>query len=266
MKLTILGTGNAAVTEVYNTCFAFSDGDRHFLVDAGGGNQILKRLKDAGIPLKDIHDIFITHEHIDHLLGLIWLVRMIGQNMNKGKYEGDLRIYCHADLIPVIRTITDLTIQKKVTKHIGERIQLIPVEHGETKEIIGCPVTFFDIYSTKAKQYGFTAMLPGGVKFTCAGDEPYNEKDYEFVKGSDWLMHEAFCLYGEADEFGPYEKHHSTVKEACQTAEQLQIPNLILYHTEDKNIARRKELYTSEGRGFYRGSLYVPDDMETFEI
>ncbi|OUQ52520.1 MBL fold metallo-hydrolase [Lachnoclostridium sp. An118] len=266
MKLTILGTGNAAVTEVYNTCFAFSDGDRHFLVDAGGGNQILKRLKDAGIPLKDIHDIFITHEHIDHLLGLIWLVRMIGQNMNKGKYEGDLRIYCHADLIPVIRTITDLTIQKKVTKHIGERIQLIPVEHGETREIVGCPVTFFDIYSTKAKQYGFTAMLPGGVKFTCAGDEPYNEKDYEFVKGSDWLMHEAFCLYGEADEFGPYEKHHSTVKEACQTAEQLQIPNLILYHTEDKNIARRKELYTSEGRGFYRGSLYVPDDMETFEI
>lgn len=266
MKLTILGTGNAAVTEVYNTCFAFSDGDRHFLVDAGGGNQILKRLKDAGIPLKDIHDIFITHEHIDHLLGLIWLVRMIGQNMNKGKYEGDLRIYCHADLIPVIRTITDLTIQKKVTKHIGERIQLIPVEHGETKEIIGCPVTFFDIYSTKAKQYGFTTMLPGGVKFTCAGDEPYNEKDYEFVKGSDWLMHEAFCLYGEADEFGPYEKHHSTVKEACQTAEQLQIPNLILYHTEDKNIARRNELYTSEGRGFYHGSLYVPDDMETFEI
>ena len=266
MKLTILGTGNAAVTEVYNTCFAFSDGDRHFLVDAGGGNQILKRLKDAGIPLKDIHDIFITHEHIDHLLGLIWLVRMMGQKMNKGKYGGDLRIYCHADLIPVIRTITDLTIQKKVTKHIGERIQLIPVEHGETKEIIGCPVTFFDIYSTKAKQYGFTAMLPGGVKFTCAGDEPYNEKDYEFVKGSDWLMHEAFCLYGEADEFGPYEKHHSTVKEACQTAEQLQIPNLILYHTEDKNIARRKELYTSEGRGFYHGSLYVPDDMETFEI
>lgn len=266
MKLTILGTGNAAVTEVYNTCFAFSDGDRHFLVDAGGGNQILKRLKDAGIPLQDIHDIFLTHEHIDHLLGLIWLVRMIGQNMNKGKYEGDLRIYCHSDLIPVIRTITDLTIQKKVTKHIGERILLIPVGHGETKEILGCPVTFFDIFSTKAKQYGFTMRLPGGAKFTCAGDEPYNEQDRPFVEGSDWLMHEAFCLYAEADVFGPYEKHHSTVKEACQTAEELGIPNLILYHTEDKNIARRKELYTGEGQAFYHGNLYVPDDMETFEI
>lgn len=266
MKLTILGTGNALVTEVYNTCFAFSDGDRHFLVDAGGGNQILKRLKDAGIPIQDLHDIFLTHEHIDHLLGLIWLIRIIGQRMNKGKYDGELRIYCHNDLIPIIQTITDLTLQKKVTRLIGDRILFVPVESGETRTIIGCPVTFFDIYSTKAKQYGFTMMLPGNVKFTCAGDEPYNEKDYEYVKGSDWLMHEAFCLYKEADEFGPYEKHHSTVREACQTAEKLEIPNLILYHTEDKNIRHRKELYTEEGKEFYHGRLYVPDDMETFEI
>ena len=33
-------------------------------------------------------------------------------------------------------------------------------------------------------------LLPNGVKFTCCGDEPYNEEDYEFVKGSDWLTHE----------------------------------------------------------------------------
>lgn len=62
MKLTILGTGNATVTECYNTCFALSDGNRHFLVDTGGGNRILKVLKDTGIQLEDIHDIFITHE------------------------------------------------------------------------------------------------------------------------------------------------------------------------------------------------------------
>ena len=79
-------------------------------------------------------------------------------------------------------------------------------------------------------------------KFTCVGDEPYNEADYEFVKGSDWLMHEAFCLFGEADKFNPYEKHHSTVKEACQLAEQLQIPNLVLYHTEETYLKERKEL------------------------
>ena len=46
MKLTILGTGNATVSECYNTCYAISDEGKHFLVDAGGGNRILKVLKD----------------------------------------------------------------------------------------------------------------------------------------------------------------------------------------------------------------------------
>ena len=164
MKLTILGTGNATVTECYNNCFALSDGNRHFLVDTGGGNRILKVLKDMGIQLEDIHDIFITHEHIDHLLGVIWLIRMIGQKkIGQGKYEGNLRIYCHEELAKSIRTIAKLTIQKKVTKYFDDRILFVPVQHGETREILGCPVTFFDIFSTKAKQFGFTMQLPDGV-------------------------------------------------------------------------------------------------------
>lgn len=266
MKLTMLGTGHASVTECYNTCFVLSEGNRHFLVDTGGGNQILKRLKDAGIRLEDVHDIFITHEHIDHLLGLIWLIRMAGQKMEQGKYEGELRIYCHRELVSTIRTIAELTIQKKVTKHIGGRIQMIPLENGEEREIIGCPVTFFDIESTKAKQYGFSMFFADGKKLSCCGDEPYNPCEYEYVKGSDWLMHEAFCLFAEADKFQPYEKHHGTVKEACELAEKLQVPNLILYHTEEKNLVRRKELYTAEGQEFYHGNLYVPDDMEEIEL
>jgi ribonuclease Z len=266
MKLTILGTGNAAVSECYNTCCVLSDKEEYFLVDAGGGNRILKLLKDAGIELEDIHNIFVTHEHIDHVLGVIWLIRMIGQRMNQGKYEGDLRIYCHQELAEKIQTIASLTIQKKVCRHMGERIQFVKVESGEQREIMGCTVTFFDIASTKAKQFGFTMKLKNGGKFTCVGDEPYNEANYEYVKGSSWLLHEAFCLYAEADKFKPYEKHHSTVKEACQLAEELGVPNLLLYHTEETHLKERKELYTAEGQEYYHGNLYVPDDMEEFII
>ncbi|MCU6747641.1 MBL fold metallo-hydrolase [Faecalicatena acetigenes] len=266
MKLTILGTGNATVTQCYNTCFALSEGRLHFLVDAGGGNQILRILEEKNISLEDIHHIFITHEHIDHLLGLIWLIRMIGQKMNQGKYEGDLYIYCHGELVSVIETIAGLTIQKKVTKHIGKRILLTSVESGESKEILGCPVTFFDIGSTKAKQFGFSMLLPDQKKLSCCGDEPYNVCEESYVKGSDWLMHEAFCLYEEADKFKPYEKHHSTVKEACQLAEKLKIKNLLLYHTEDTHIRERKKLYSEEGKKYYSGNLHVPDDGEVFAL
>ena len=60
MKLTILGTGNATVSACYNTCYAISDEGKHFLVDAGGGNRILKVLKDTGIDMNDIHDIDVA--------------------------------------------------------------------------------------------------------------------------------------------------------------------------------------------------------------
>ena len=42
--------------------------------------------------------------------------------------------------------------------------------------------------------------------------------------------------------------------------------NLLLYHTEDKNIKKRKELYEAEGSQYFRGKLYVPDDLEQIEI
>ena len=39
MKLTMLGTGNALVTECYNTCFLMEEQGQLFLVDGGGGNS-----------------------------------------------------------------------------------------------------------------------------------------------------------------------------------------------------------------------------------
>ena len=46
-RLIMLGTGNALVTRCYNTCFAIQDDDEYFLVDAGGGNGIMRQLQDA---------------------------------------------------------------------------------------------------------------------------------------------------------------------------------------------------------------------------
>lgn len=89
MKITILGTGNAQVTECYNTCYVLSSEEGSLLVDGGGGSMILIRLKQAGIDVGSIHHIIVTHKHIDHVLGIIWMMRVICQNMNSGSYEGD---------------------------------------------------------------------------------------------------------------------------------------------------------------------------------
>ena len=130
MKLTILGTGNALVTKCYNTCFVLSDNNRHLLVDGGGGSEILARLEKAEIDWHDIKDIFVTHKHIDHLLGIIWMIRIITQNMAKGKYEGEVNLYAHEEVIEILQNMANTLLVKKTTKFIGDRFHMITVTDG----------------------------------------------------------------------------------------------------------------------------------------
>ena len=105
MKLTILGTGNAAVTECYNTCFLLTEGPDRLLVDGGGGNGIFRQLKAAGVRWQDVRSIFVTHKHLDHITGILWMMRMILQGMARGQYEGEATIYSHKEVTGLLRTI-----------------------------------------------------------------------------------------------------------------------------------------------------------------
>ena len=135
-----------------------------------------------------------------------------------------------------------------------------------TARLCGDDVTFFDIHSTKLLQFGFTTRLHNGKKLTCLGDEPFNPACRGIVEGTDWLLCEAFCLLEQADIFKPYEKHHSTVADAARLANELGVPHLVLWHTEDKSYAQRKALYSAEARKHYGGDLHVPDDLDVIEL
>ena len=266
MKLTMLGTGNALVTECYNTCFVLEDDGQHLLVDGGGGSAILAQLKHAGYDWMDMRHIFVTHKHVDHLLGIVWMVRMICQFMDHGEYQGEAWIYSHAEVLELLRDMAGKLLRAKETAHIDERLHMVEVTDGQTLDLIGHETTFFDIGSTKAKQFGFSMQFDGDRRLVCCGDEPLSDAGRPYAQDADWMLHEAFCLYSQADIFDPYEKHHSTVKDACELGEELGVKNLLLYHTEDKNIARRKELYAAEGAPHFSGGLWVPDDLESIEL
>lgn len=263
MKLTMLGTGNALVTECYNTCFLIEDRGKLFMVDGGGGNTILRQIKYTGYNWMDVRHIFVTHKHLDHLIGIIWMVRMICQFMDHGAYKGEAYIYSHAEVLKLIRDMAKKLLQKKESDFIDDRLHLVEVEDGGTLSIIGHKMTFFDIQSTKAKQYGFCMEINDGRMLTCCGDEPLTTCVEKYAEKSEWMLHEAFCLYSQKDIFEPYEKHHSTVKDACELAERLGVKKLLLYHTEDRNLANRRQMYREEGIKYFRGELWIPDDLES---
>ncbi len=265
-QLIMLGTGSAMVTKCYNACFAIRRDDDYLLVDSGGGNGILRQLSCAGIDLKQIHHIYVSHEHCDHMLGMIWIIRAIGAMIRREEYEGDLYIYGHSELMERLRSVAGLTLSKRYTWLFDNRIKFMPLYKDDRMNIMGYNMTFFDIGSTDVRQYGFTTVLANGRKLTFTGDEPLREFCYHYAQGSDWMIHEAYCLYSERDRYNPHDKGHGTVKESCELASYLGIPNLVLWHTEDDNISRRKALYGGEGRLYYYGNLYIPDDLEVIDL
>lgn len=122
-KLIMLGTGNAMVTKIFNTCLLIElpDGEL-FMTDAGGGNGILRQMEQAGADYSRIHHMFVTHGHTDHILGVVWMIRKIASLMNGGKYEGQLHIYCHDVVADMLNTMCTMMLKKKDLANVGRDI------------------------------------------------------------------------------------------------------------------------------------------------
>lgn len=262
----MLGTGDAMVTHCYNTCFVLETPAARLLVDAGGGNGILVQLGKAGVDLNGVNDMFVTHAHTDHVLGAVWVVRSVIAGMKKHRHGGEFRIYGHDRVLHVLESICRMTLVKSYTDYLGTAVKFCEVCDGDEFAAGDMRITCFDRFSTKEKQFGFSALLPGGKRLVCLGDEPYREQNRKYAEGADWLMSEAFCLYADRERFKPYEKSHSTARDAGICAGRLNVRNLVLYHTEDETLSTRKCRYAEEARENFTGNVYVPDDLEVIEI
>ena len=262
----MLGTGSAMCTRCYNTCFYLKSQAGQLMVDAGGGNGIFRQLYRAGIDYTQIRNLFVTHVHTDHIMGVIWLIRKISPLQYKGKYQGTFTIYCHREVKKALEEMCNIMIPAKIMSAVGNTIILREVIDGETIDIDDMRVTFFDIGSDKTLQYGFKAIMPDGKRLVCLGDEPYKPTSERYVKNCDWLLCEAFCLYRDREQFRPYEKHHSTVVDAGKLAQELGVKNLLLYHTEDTRLMARRENYSAEARTVFNGNIHVPMDLETVDL
>lgn len=265
-KIIMLGTGHATVTKCYNTCFIVKSSENMLLVDAGGGNGILRQLEAAGIDIADIHNLFVTHAHTDHILGVIWVIRMVMQKKVDGKYEGNLNLYGNDKVVNVIDKICNMILHKNYEKQKGKTVILHKLSDGDEFSLGSMRLQCFDILSKKEKQYGFTLHFADGTRLVCFGDEPCNDHTLHYAQGTDWMMCEAFCLYSDRERFHPYEKCHSTALDAGKIAQELGVKNLVVYHTEDTDLYHRKQLYTHELSENYHGNIFVPDDLETITL
>lgn len=249
----MLGTGHGFVYNLYNTCFLLVNENENLLVDTGGGIEIVKMLNEKGYKLTDIHNIFISHSHTDHILGLLWILKRMSGLFSKG-YDKPFNIYCNKEVTEAIKKLYSSVFPDTKVKAIEEKINIHTLYDGEKVKIAGEEITFFDVHPKGNQLYGFETTLNNGNILVFLGDETCNPILYDRLKNADYVMHEAFCLDEEEPIFKAYEKHHSTVKSVCETMQPLNIKNLILYHTEDTH-ENKKELYTREAENTFLAVL-----------
>jgi len=261
----VLGTGHAVCTRYRNTCFVLTDGQRHFLADGGGGHETLNAFTMHGIDWNGLHHAFLSHEHTDHLLGMVWVIRYIAELMlYYGTYPGSFTLYSHDVALEKLSAICHMLLKPEQYALIGSRILLIPVRDRQTVSILDSAFTFFDIHSSKARQFGFRMDSPALVFL---GDEPFSEACADVVAPCGWLLSEAFCLHAHREIYRPEQLHHATVKEAAETAQRFHAENLVVWHTEDETTyGMRRRLYTEEAQRYYSGHVHVPEDGETIDL
>ena len=262
-KITMLGTGHGFVHDLYETCFIINDS---FLIDTGGSADIVKNLQLSGINIKDIHDVFISHTHTDHILGLFWIMKRLTGLYKNGVYNGKLNVYCNDEVARAINGIYVHLFPAAYDELIKEYLNIIIVNDGEEIIVNNQKYKIIDMKSSKNKLYGFETSFDNGKTLVFLGDDTLKPELYGLIKDKDYVMHEAFCLDAYADIFKPYEKKHSTVKYVCENLKGLNIKNLILYHTEDTHPNDKDILYKKEAMEYFDNNVIVPKDLEVIEI
>ncbi len=53
----------------------------------------------------DIRDIFVTHKHLDHILGALWMIRAFCEELAIDRMKDDVNFYGHYEVIALLRDI-----------------------------------------------------------------------------------------------------------------------------------------------------------------
>ena len=271
-------------------------GGERLLFDCGEGTQ--RQLLRSDVGLVDLEEVFLTHFHADHFLGLPGMLKTFAL---RGR-EAPLAVYGPrglADLLHTLRRIIGrLTYEVAVTElspdaalaRDGYGLRTFPARHGRdalgyalveeerpgrfdvaTADALGVPfgpergelqdgraVTLAD-GRTIAPEQVLGEARPGR-KLVLTGDTAPSDLVVEAAFGADLLVHEATFCGDEAER--AHETEHSTAHEAARVAADAQVRLLALTHLSSRYGAGEVE---REAREVFADTV-VPRDFDLIEI
>lgn len=265
-RLIILGCGSALPASNRNpTAQILEHSGRFFLIDCGEGTQ--SRLRENKLSFDKITDVFISHMHGDHYLGLPGLISTM-QLLGRLK---PLNIYGPPEIWELLKfqfsvSKTTITFPLHFTKVLDEEVLLetksitvrsIALNHriscfgfvfqekekprrinGKMVKDIGVPHYEMenlrngcDYISSTGEVYANSQLTLSPKKsntYAFCSDNRIKKGFIDKLKGVNYLYHESTFLHKELQR--AKKTFHTTVKEACELGLELEVELLMLGH------------------------------------
>jgi ribonuclease Z len=271
-------------------------GGERLLVDCAEGTQ--RQLLRSGVGLIELREIFLTHYHADHFLGLPGMMKTFAL---RGR-EVPLDIYGP----PGLKSL--FTVLKRIFGKLTYPVNLIELRAGDVLErgdynLVSFPVAHgvssigyalvehprpgrFDVERADALgvppgpergtlQRGDSITLPdgrtitpdgvlgparAGRKLVLSGDTMPAAPVLEISHAADLLVHEA--TFGNDEQERAHETMHSTAREAAELARAAEVKMLALTHLSNRYFG--SEL-AREARAVFPETV-VPKDFDIIEL
>ncbi len=264
------------------------------MFDCGEGTQRQMMRFGTGFA---VDDIFFTHLHADHLLGLPGLLRTMGL---QGR-ENAMRLFCATGEARIVDTAVHLGVERVPfpieiqelspgdsitrdgydivpfrTRHGRHSLGYALVEHPrlgrfdpERARSLGVPEgpLFGRLHRGETVEVDGRRVTPDrvvgeprpGRRLVYTGDTRPTEATVEHARNADLLIHEATFAEEEADR--ARETFHSTAREAATVAKNAGARRLVLTHVSSR-YGLDPELLQREAQGVFPATQVARDGME----
>ena len=292
LDVVFLGTaGSMPTAQRAPAALLIRRGGDKLLFDCAEGTQ--RQLLRSSVGLLELEEIFITHFHADHVLGLPGLFKTFAL---RGR-ELPLQVYGPRGLVDLLASL------KRVVGRLTYELELHEVDPGEVLERDGYRLATFEvahgvsalgwslIEATRPGRFDVKAAdalgVPSGPergalqrgetvgsvkpedvlgpprpgrKLVITGDTAPSEEIVEAAWGADLLITEATCAEEERDR--AQETNHQTATQAAELARRANVGLLALTHLSNRYFGPE---IADEARAIFPETV-VPRDFDVVEL